>query len=171
IIHGPTRRMVEEMTDENLSEEGVLTLLDSQNSYDVVWVIRAIDGRENWPETVQAAIAAKLDENYLFTNTILQSIDASHLDPSFQNHLLRVCYASHYGTSGRLADTLSEADCLNANAGFGLLKPMARLQRNLFVTVLDLIGRASWQGVGWCRSVGGLLTLSGPFSRRSAYRR
>src|SRR5690606_13857213 len=96
IIHGPTRRMVENMTAGNLSEEGVLTLLGSQNSYDVVWVIRAIDGRENWPETVQSAIAAKLGENYLLTSMILQSIDASHLDTSFQNHLLRIFYASDY---------------------------------------------------------------------------
>lgn len=169
IIHGPTRRMVENMTAGNLSEEGVLTLLGSQNSYDVVWVIRAIDGRENWPETVQAAIAAKLGENYLFTNTILQSIDASHLDTSFQNHLLRIFYASDYGTKELVVDKLSEADWLNENTAFGLVKEMPHLQGNLFVKILDLIGQEDWQDVELYRSVAGLLTLSNDFLTRKVY--
>ena len=169
IIHGPTKRMVENLTSQNLSEDLVLLLLDSPDSYDLVWTIRNINENEKWPATIQAAVADKLGVNYLRSNSILNSIGSRHLDSGFQGHLLQVFLASDYGMKELIVDKLSETERLNEKIAFELIREMPNLQGNLFVKLLELVGKQDWQDIEMYRNVAALLKLPNAFLSGKVY--
>lgn len=66
-------------------------------------------------------------------------------------------------------EKLSKAETLNEEIVLGLLKEMPEIQGNLFVKILDLVGRENWQNMEIYRSVAHLLTLPNHFLNRKVY--
>ncbi len=139
ITYGSTKREIEKLTTEKLSNDLILKILDSKNLSDQIWVLNQISNKiEITPELLEKLIEIISGNDIYLAERSLYAIKAEMVNDEIQKELISVYSNSGFLQKRLILQKLKEVSAFNIHSAEILSTELPNSNGSLIETMLDL---------------------------------
>jgi len=141
IIHGATKKEVQNFTIEEISTELIIKILESPNQVDKIWALEHIDGYAVLtPDLIDQLFALINGDDYIVTEIALKAINKSQLDSNrIQQLLLKALTKENYNVQILVIDKIEDCNLLKEAITMELVDNLAVFNGQVFKRALDVL--------------------------------
>lgn len=170
VVYGPTQADVVRLTEESLSPEYVLALLESPDGSDKIWVLNHIQGFVTSTPTLQQKLFTFINgTNYNLTERAVNALDVGPTSTTWQATLADKLTTKSYALQKLIVNKFKRVTSLDRQAKKSLAEGLKSPNSELVSTILDVFRQHSVADLETCRQIADLLTSQNNFIAQKAF--
>ena len=171
IVHGNTRKLIENHTRENLQPSLLVEILDSKNNSDRVWGLENLPAELTWTTELEMKLFDLIaNEDPTISGKAIESISPAMLaDEQKQLQLFSYFDNSSFSSQRKILNKLEKAPFLASTIEFRLAEKLSSLNGSMIKNVLDLFTIHQIKQVESEEIIAGLLDHENEFIARKAF--
>jgi hypothetical protein len=171
VVYGSTQEDVARLTEKSLSPDFILTVLDSPDLTDKIWVLNHIRGFVELTPALQKVLLGFINAtDYNLAERAIYAFSASDLkSAAIQLALLAKFRESNYALKKLIIGKFKEAPMLDVQVKKAFADDLKSLNSELISNVLDLFRKQKIADINTCRTIAELLTNKNELIAKKAF--